>query len=347
MEKYINNKKSDNNFFKILMIILISFISIFIIIEKVLNHFNMSFRFWLQCLIFCICLIGIILCIIKIYIKKEKVKNILKKVCILFLFLLIPTIIFGQYILFFILVFANYYNLNIEEYTIDTEYGKKVVYVQHFFDTKLKVHDYYNQFICSYNYDSEIYEGNLNISEIEEKLNKKNNLTDEKQKSKEEIIKNIKPEISESDEVLYKEKFGDVTIAIVSKGEWNNKHIVQILRSKESDNIWESMLQNEYGAIYASNNTEFKFFDEDFGYYLDNNVDEKHQELKYTSDGGRNFETVKLLIGETEIGDKEYIIGGLPLFENGKYKLKLNVYCEYGEKEYILYSENGISFELN
>ncbi len=343
-------KKDKNDLKNIFFIFLIILIVIFIISEKVLNVFNIGFRFWFKCLVFTIFFIGFIIYIIFLAIKNERIRNILNKVFIFFLFLLIPAMIFWQYTLFFISVFANYYNLNIEEYVIDTDFGKKVVYVQHFFDTDVEIHDYYNKFLCSYDYDVEYYEGTVSIYDIEKRLNEKNNISvpiDNNQQEKEELIENIKPEIAESDEVLYKEKFGDVTVAVVSKGEWNNKLIVQILKSQYSENTWTSMLQDEDGVIYVSDNTEFKFFNENFGYYLDNVVDEKYQELKYTSDGGRSFERVKLLIGETEIGDKEYIIDGLPFFEDGEYKLKLNVYYENGEKEYILYSDNGMSFELN
>ena len=357
-ENNIKNKKSflrkinilfdkiNNHFF----ILLVVFIAMFVISEKVLNIFNMSFRFWFQCLAFTIFLIVAILGIIKLSIKNEKVRNILKKVCIALMFVLVFIEIFWQYTLFFISVIANCYNLNIEEYVIDTDTGKKVVYVRHFFGTNVEVHDYYNKFLCSYDYDVEYYDGTVSIYDIEKRLNEKNNIStpiDNSQNKKEDIIKNIKPEIAEGDEILYKEKFGDVTVAVVSKGEWNDKCIVQILKSQDNENTWLSMLQNEYGVMYVSDNTEFIFFNEDFGYYLDNNTNEKYQELKYTYDGGKSFGRVKLLIGETEIGDKEYVIKGLPFFEDGEYKLKLKVYFEDGEKEYILHSDNGMSFKLN
>lgn len=339
-------------------------ILIFGISEKILNIFNISFRNWFSmCLIIGI-LIWTFITIIASYKSSEKSRRFLNKILIIFWIIIGICCIFWQYTLLFGVLLFSASDFNIKEHVIDFEDGKKVVYVKSvWMSTDVQIHDYYGPIFCSYKYDSEFYEGVYDKYDKEyiedqkryeqERKNGKENDSSSIQKNKtsiEDKIKiPIKAEITESDEILYKEKFGDITIVAVCKGDWSGKHIVQILKSKDNENTWTSMLEKGDGAIDLHHGTEFKFYNENFGYYLDRGIqgESLHNfEFKFTDDGGKSFNRVKFDIGDTEIGDKEFDIESLPIFENEQYVIKLNVYLKNEEKEYTLYSANGISFEL-
>lgn len=170
MKENKNNKK--NKFFIVSIIVLIFLFVIFVIIEKVLNTFNLSFRFWFKSLVINIFFILSIVLLVLFLIKKRV--NI-KKVFISISFMLVIFIIFKEYILFIISAFSHIYGLDIEEYEVDINHEKKVVYVQRFWDTSIKIHDYYNKILCGYDYETEFFDGILNINELEEYLNEKNN----------------------------------------------------------------------------------------------------------------------------------------------------------------------------
>lgn len=339
-------------------------ILIFGISEKILNIFNISFRNWFSmCLIIGI-LIWTFITIIASYKTSEKSRRVLNKILIILGIIIGICCIFWQYTLIFGSLLFSASDFNIKEHVIDFEDGKKVVYVKSvWMSTDVQIHDYYGPIFCSYKYDSEFYDGVYDKYDKEhieyqkmyeqERKNGKDNDSSNIEKNKtsiEDKIKiPIKAEITESDEILYKEKFGDTIIVAVCKGDWSGKHIIQILKSKDNENTWMSMLDKGDGAMDLHYGTEFKFYNENFGYYLDSGLQgdsKRNFEFKFTDDGGKSFNRVKFDIADTEIGDKEFEVVDLPIFENGQYIIKLNVYFGNDEREYTLYSINGIAFEL-
>lgn len=337
-----------------IFLLILIFLVVLIIIEKALNFYNIDFRNWFKIFILAMLLIFFIVGLIISSKNNKTLKKLMEKLLMVFIFLVILGAIFWRYTLLFGLVLMKIAGFATNEYVLDTTYGKKVVYVDSFLtDTSVEIHDYYNLFFCSYSYDYDAYSGSYDYvdkEKIESTLkfkNERNYDTNIEENQKQEIINEVTSEITESDEVLYKEKFGEIIISVVCKGDWSGKHIVQILKSKDNENSWTSELKNEEGVIDVHYGTEFIFFNENFGYYLDKGIQGSNRvnsELRYIQKG--ELGRVKLLISATEIGDKEYKIEELPYFENEEYKIKLKVYFENAEKEYILYSKDGKSFEL-
>lgn len=354
------------NFFKKLskiqlnFILILATILIFGICEKILNIFNISFRNWFSMCIIIGILIWTFISLIVSYKSSEKSRKVLSKLIIIFWIIIGICCVFWQYTLLFGLLLFSASDFNIKEHVIDFDDGKKVVYVKSvWMSTNVQIHDYYGPFFCSYKYDSESYEGTYDKYdkeyiesnkkyEEERKKYVENENTNNSEKEEHENVP-IKAEITENDEVLYKERFGNTTIVAVCKGDWSGKHIVQILNSKDDEKTWTSMIEEGDGVIDLHYGTEFKFYNENFGYYLDRGIQGESLgsfEFKYTDDGGKRFNRVKFDIGDTEIGDKDFEIKELPVIENGQYVIKLNVYFKNEEKEYTLYSTNGIVFEL-
>lgn len=345
-------------------ILIIITILTFGISEKILNIFNISFRNWFSMVITVVIFIWIFLSIIICYKSNKKSRSILNRVLIIFWIIIGICCVFWKYTLLFGALLFSISNFNINEHVVDFDNGKKVVYVKSvWMSTDVQIHDYYGPLFCSYKYDSEHYKGlydkydkdyieSQKRYEEEKKNNRENNYNNQTNPyNTENSVKiPIKAEITEGDEILYKEKFDDTVVAVVCKGDWSGKHIVQIMKSKDDENTWTSMLDKGDGAIDLHYGTKFKFYNENFGYYLDSGLQGdsmRNFEFKFTDDGGKSFNRVKFDITDTEIGDKEFEVVDLPIFENGQYIIKLNVYFGNDEREYTLYSINGIAFELS
>lgn len=353
----IHKKEKSNITIRNTLYILLSIV-IFVFIEKILNNFNVSFRHWVKLVFFAAIVIWTIVTIIYSYIKYERVKIIAKKLKWPCIIATILACIFWRYVLLFGLLFFSSSDLSIREHTVDMPSGKKVVYVKTvWMSTHVEIHEYYNLFFCSYHHDYDYYKGTYDrydkkheqqtLAQKEKEKEEREKLLQEQEKTNQEKIY-VDATINENDEILYKEKFDNTTIAAVCKGDWSGKHIVQILKSEDDEKSWISMIDTADEAIDVHYGTEFKFYNKNFGYYLDKGLQGYNQnyEFKFTSDGGKHFYTVKLFIAQTEIGDKYYYLEDFPEYKNGEYIMKLKVYINNEEKEYMLYSLDGQTYEL-
>lgn len=136
----------------ILLAVLILIISA--LSEKILNYHNIDFRNWLKVAIIYTSLILLFLGII-VNIKKKSLKNIII-VCVSF------AVVFGIFRLKLEMV-----DLHSKEIEINSDYGKKVVYVDSFFGTTIEIHDYYNKFLCSKSYIWDSYDGGYDYVDVE------------------------------------------------------------------------------------------------------------------------------------------------------------------------------------
>ncbi len=145
------------NFFKKYFCILLSVLILIIsaLSEKILNYHNIDFRNWLKITIIYTLLILLFIGIV-VNIKKKSLKNILI-VCVSF------TLVF----VLFRLKLGKMIELHSKEFEINTDYGKKVVYVDTFLDTTIEIHDYYNKFLCSKSYIWDSYDGGYDYVDVE------------------------------------------------------------------------------------------------------------------------------------------------------------------------------------
>ncbi len=324
------------------------YIIVFAIISFILSKINIAFRQIPNIIIMTIPLLIIFYGIVKKMKENDTFRNIVFTILILGVIL---CIIFGKFlILMGALLYGSIFPI---EHVVSEQGEKYVVYVENvWMRTYVHYHKYINPIFCKYNQEfqrdlrgafdpyDENHEGYFD--------DKKDNNTSG---NTEETLKPSKPkekpkaEIQSDNEILYQEKFGDITVMAICKGDAMGNHIVAIYNSYDDGETWKSIIDNEEGVINVHYGTEFIFFNENLGYYFDPGragTNLQNQYLFVTTNGGKTFDNVNL----KDINGLEnpFYLEGLPYSENGVYKLKVYNYLNGEEVYHILNSQNGIEW---